>query len=678
MQINRYLIVIDDVWTAQAWREIQSKLPAAQNNHGSRIIVTTRIQKVAEACSDGHNIYEMNALPHEESKSLFLRKVFGNMNPEDPQGNPEPPCPEELNAEMETILRKCGGMPLAIVSIASILKRYRSGGDIYKWKEVSKSIGSDLVGNNPELEGIEHIVELSYNHLSHELKGCMMYLSIFPDDYEIDKKRLLSRWIAEGLVPDKRGRTQMEVAEAFLDELVSMNMVRPSYGYDDEKVESCRVHHILLAMLVRKSLECNFVSLVEGRHAAMSYERIRRLSIQGVDEMDPQGGVHPKKKMVEHVRSLSMFRVNNKHKMLDNLHKFTLLRVLDLEGCERLKYYHLKNICRLYLLRFLSVKGTNVKKMPSRVKNLEHLQTLDARDTRLRGLPKTVTSLVKLERILFKHKEKWDTLWKLRPGIKKMKALRELELACLEDDVCAQQVATELGELLNLQHIGIYIFCRENKVLETLASSLSNLDSLQHLNISRIGGSLQFLDHMSIPRQLRSLRLEGVLVDKGPLLGKRLPGWVGSSLTCLVKIVIMHTELTGDNLFDALYELPKLKIIVMQKDCYVGREIVARPKHKFPALSQLIASNDWIGMKPEVFEFQAGSMENLETLSINFGEQERSIVGIENLSKLKEVILVGKKGNTSVKTAFQGADQENKRRLRSRQNQFQVVEIYYD
>ncbi|CAN6197022.1 unnamed protein product [Urochloa humidicola] len=172
---------------------------------------------------------------------------------------------------------------------------------------------------------------------------------------------------------------------------------------------------------------------------------------------------------------------------------------------------------------------------------------------------------------------------------------------------------------------------------------------------------------MATPRQLRLLRLEGDL-------GGSLPRWV-RLLKCLVKIVIMHTKLTGDHLFDTLRELPKLKSIVMQEDCYVGREIVARPIHGFPALCQLITSSGWIGMNPEVFEFKAGSMVNLETLCINFGEQQRRIIGIENLIRLKEVILVGRNGNASLKTAGEYANQES--RSRREGHQFRVAVTYY-
>ena len=61
----------------------------------------------------------------------------------------------------------------------------------------------------------------------------MLYLSIFPDDHEIDKHRLLCRWIAEGLVMEKLGLTLMEVvAESYLDELVSWNMIELRVDFD--------------------------------------------------------------------------------------------------------------------------------------------------------------------------------------------------------------------------------------------------------------------------------------------------------------------------------------------------------------------------------------------------------------------------------------------------------------
>nr|CAB3452082.1 unnamed protein product [Digitaria exilis] len=176
-----------------------------------------RIETVAKACSPAiagqHFIHQMQRLKPEDSKKLFHVRTFGNKE-----------CPKELASTTDKILRRCAGLPLAIVSIANVLAGYTSAENKYKWESIYNSMGSQME-SNPTLEGMKQIITLSYNHLSHELKSCMLYLSIFPEDYEIDKHRLLCRWIAEGLVMERRGLTLMEVAESYLDELVSRNMI---------------------------------------------------------------------------------------------------------------------------------------------------------------------------------------------------------------------------------------------------------------------------------------------------------------------------------------------------------------------------------------------------------------------------------------------------------------------
>ncbi|GJN10108.1 hypothetical protein PR202_ga28172 [Eleusine coracana subsp. coracana] len=665
----RYLIVIDDVWTIRAWDAIQSKLP--ENNCSSRVIVTTRIETVAKSCSpasvNGHYIHHMESLKLEDSKKLFLSRVFGSESAS---------YPKELAGVMSNILKKCSGLPLAIISIASVLAGYTLPESKEKWETICRSIGSQME-RYPTLEGMKQIVTLSYNHLPHELKVCMMYLSTFPEDYEINKNRLLCRWVAEGMVLEKRGLTLMEVAESYFEELLSRNMIELRVRFIDYRmVELCRVHDMLLEVMVSKSLECNFVSILGGQYAEMSYDRIRRLSIQGDDKRNPQSVEQSKKKMssrsmegmdVKHVRSLSMFQ-SQVHKVLNHIKKFTLLRVLDLEDCESLTNDHMRYICRLYLLRFLSVKGTNITKVPPQVGKLEHLQTLDTRSTCLRGLPETMTNLEKLERVEFRHKHQWNMMWSLPRGLKKMKALREVDLAFLKDDL---QVARELGELQQLQSILMYIQCEDNdgEVLRQLAHSLGKIYSLRRLGIAHIRcgiGKITFLHNLPTPpRLLRYLRIEGIL--------DRLPLWL-ESLSYRVDVEIMHTELAGDQVYGVLCKFPNLKSIMMLRKFYRDEEMVARTSHNFHALTNLMMLTD--SKMPQVLRFEQGSIEKLEKLHVRFTNKDRTILGIEYLTNLKEVQLTGNKQDSTLYRAMDQFKAENRRRLDSSQSPFQVVVKY--
>ncbi|KAF0896660.1 hypothetical protein E2562_026773 [Oryza meyeriana var. granulata] len=636
---KRYLILIDDVWSIPAWDAIRSKLPSS--NCGSRIIVTTRIDTVAKACSDANDdyIHHMKKLEDEESEKLFVSKAFGSGNS----------CPKDLKDAMGIILKKCGGLPLAIVSIASLLASYKPPEGKEMWETVQRSIGSQME-NNPTLEGMRQILTLSYNHLPHHLKACIMYLSIFAEDYMIVKDQLLKRWIAEGLVAEKRGLTQMELAEGYFNELVSRNMIDrvTSQGTlrDGIREERCRVHDMMLEILVSKSLEANFVSLVGGQHEGMSYTNtIRRLSVHGGVEAHKGGSSSSKnvaarrgtgngiKGMVmQHVRSLSVCDPEA-HGLLGRLGEFTLLRVLDLEGCKGLTRKHMNCICRMYLLRFLSLKGTDVKVMPSRVGDLEHLQTLDVRQTQLKDLPKTVKKLEKLEHLLFSGKGGCG--WMMPQGINKMKALRQVNKAAVVYD---HKVAEEIGELDQLQELAINVDTGKEmnpEVVEKLACSLSKMYSLRWLEIGNFDCGkwpfdpiMEFLHGVqSSPRLLRYFKIYGRI--------DRLPDWV-ESLTDLVELDIGWTYLNGVQLFNVLCKLPRLKRLSLGPYFIRhGQDMVARSTQCFKELKELT-----LGYSPEVppvYRFEAGSMSNLEMLTVYFGDQMKKIVGIEHLTNLKEV-----------------------------------------
>ncbi|KAK1369005.1 hypothetical protein POM88_035097 [Heracleum sosnowskyi] len=103
---------VDDIWSNEAWDDFQSCFP--DDNNGSKIMLTTRLKDVAlHAQSDG-NLLCLPFLTEEESFDLFKRKTF-------PTGN----FFNELKVLIgKTILKKCNGLPLAIVVIAGFLKNY--------------------------------------------------------------------------------------------------------------------------------------------------------------------------------------------------------------------------------------------------------------------------------------------------------------------------------------------------------------------------------------------------------------------------------------------------------------------------------------------------------------------------------------------------------------------------
>ncbi|KAF7105195.1 hypothetical protein CFC21_106028 [Triticum aestivum] len=111
MRNKRYLLVIDDIWKEQDWEIIRAVFP--NNYDGSRIIATTRIAKVVKSCcSNSHGqLYQMQPLNDVDSGRLFFQRIFNSDNS----------CHPQLEEVSARILKKCAGVPLAIVTTASLL-----------------------------------------------------------------------------------------------------------------------------------------------------------------------------------------------------------------------------------------------------------------------------------------------------------------------------------------------------------------------------------------------------------------------------------------------------------------------------------------------------------------------------------------------------------------------------
>ncbi|OEL25531.1 Disease resistance protein RPM1 [Dichanthelium oligosanthes] len=490
---RRYLIIIDDVWSKSAWEKVRCALP--QNNHNSRILTTTRIESVAKlCCSDPDDrVYRIEPLNESDSKVLFFKRIFG-----DKEG-----CPPQLKEVSDQILKKCCGSPLAIISIASLLA---SKPVMLKeqWEKLLVSIGSALE-KNPDLEGMKQILSLSYYDLPYHLKTCLLYLSLYPEDFKIERDSLIQQWIAEGFVGVERGLSVEDVAEGYFNELINRSMVQPTDINCDGRAHACRVHDVMLELIVSKAIEENFVTLVSGHSVPTSFAQgnVRRLSIQCDSEISKiQGEMN-----LYHVRTLTSFVQAT---LVPPLSEFRVLRVLNLEGCQGFSENHLKEINNLFHLKYLSLRRTWVSNLPPQIGDLQTLETLDIRDTNIEELPGTITRLEQLKYII-SGGHTWGKI-KLPDGVGNMASLRGI----LGFDICRSSACAvqELGNLKSLMELAINWtdFTSGNvKHQEAMMRTLGKLgtSNLQSFAVcSRNFGSLEFLSSWSPPpNHLQKFRL---------------------------------------------------------------------------------------------------------------------------------------------------------------------------
>ncbi|OEL15020.1 Disease resistance protein RPP13 [Dichanthelium oligosanthes] len=291
LEDKRCFIIIDDIWDESAWNLMEDAL--VDNNCCSRVITTTRIAGVATSCcclNDG-TIYKLKSLSHDNSKKLFYKRIF----------DCEDSCQPELKEISEKILRKCYGMPLAIITIASLLANKPR--NINQWNSVHSSIGSGTE-NFPSMENMRQILSISYYYLPSYLKPCLLYLSVFPEDYTILRDQLIRRWIAEGFIHGNDVETLHNLGLHYFNELINRSMIQPALINDRGIVGACHVHDMVLDLITSLSTKENFA--VTSHHHQLTHlpKRIHRFSLHNSDEEHSRTEVSMS---LSHVRSLIVF-----------------------------------------------------------------------------------------------------------------------------------------------------------------------------------------------------------------------------------------------------------------------------------------------------------------------------------------------------------------------------------
>ncbi|KAH0769467.1 hypothetical protein KY290_013448 [Solanum tuberosum] len=232
---KRYLIVMDDIWSSKAWDDVRRCFPI--QNKGSRILLTTRNNEVACYANSDNPSLHMSFMDQDESWNLFKSVAFANE---------ALPLPSEFENIGKKIVEKSHGLPLTIVVVAGLLKSKKT---IKDWESVAKDVKS-FVNNDPD-EQCSHVLGLSYNHLTSDLKTCLLYFGIFPEDTEIPVKHLMRLWMAEGFLNfenDLEGE-----AEKCLQDLINRCLVHVSKKSRDEtKIISCKVHDLIYDLCLRQ------------------------------------------------------------------------------------------------------------------------------------------------------------------------------------------------------------------------------------------------------------------------------------------------------------------------------------------------------------------------------------------------------------------------------------------
>ncbi|KAL8532067.1 hypothetical protein ACS0TY_008613 [Phlomoides rotata] len=425
---RRYLLVLDDIWNEnqRLWDALKEVLRCG--SQGSVTIVTTRIEKVASMMSTT-GIHRINYLSEDDSWALFKQRAFSNEEGED-----------NFIAIGKVIVKKCGGVPLVIKALGSLM---RLKSHEREWVAIKES---EMWHLSDDENAILPALRLSYDNLLPQMRQCFAYCCIFPKDFLMEEDRLIRLWMANGYIPSD-GPTDMHLT----GQLIFKELVWRSFLQDVQiNVRgnmSCRMHDLMhdLASSVMK----HETYILEYNKKLQIPKTVHHLSISPWSFRNVPDIKSVLKLPIDHsLRSMIVHDVSTKG-ILALLLKQKYLRAF--EGY----FFHsrkLPNIIgKLEHLRYLVMDCNNMKSLPESLTNLHNLQTLILmRPDVLRELPKGLKVMTNLW--ISSRYSMWDTQHRITTSLvneaeiygrsedKEVIMEKLLAGSCSEDDLCVHAI----------------------------------------------------------------------------------------------------------------------------------------------------------------------------------------------------------------------------------------------
>ncbi|RDX65850.1 putative disease resistance RPP8-like protein 2, partial [Mucuna pruriens] len=612
---KRYLVVLDDIWGTEVWDALKSAFP--RGKMGSKILLTTRNSDVALYADASSNPHQLRPLTEDESFRLLCNKAF--------------PGPNSFPLELENLARKivvkCGGLPLAVVVVGGLLSRkLKSSGE---WKRVLQNISWYLL---EEQEKTARILALSYNDLPSHLKSCFLYLGLFPEGVNIQTKKLIRLWVAEGFLPQEGEETAEGVAQKCLNELIGRCMIHVGTVSSLGRVKTIRIHHLLRDLTLSKGKEDYFLKIFQGDVAGPSTKARRHSMHSCHDRYDSL------KHTADHSRSLLFFNREynadivrklwlplnfQQEKKLNFIYrKFKLLRVLELDGVRVVSLP--SKIGDLIQLRYLGLRKTNLEAaLPPSIGNLQNLQTLDLRYCCfLKKIPNVIWKMVNLRHLLLYTPFDSPDSGHLRlDTLTNLQTLPHIEAGNWIVD-------GGLANMSNLRQLGICLLSGQmvNFVLST-AQGLHNLHSLS-LSLQFEEDEFPIFMQLSQCTHLQKLSLNGKI--------KKLPD-PHEFPPNLIKLTLHNSHLQKESIAK-LERLPNLKMLILGEGAYNWPELTFNPE----GFSQLHILRLVLLKELEVWTVEESAMPRLENMVIDRCEKLKKIPeGLKAITSLKKLRIIG-------------------------------------
>ncbi|CAA3010141.1 late blight resistance homolog R1A-10 [Olea europaea subsp. europaea] len=589
---RRYLFVMDDVWDINAWDSVKRYFP--DDKAGSRILLTTRLENVANKISSRSHLHHVRFLNDEESWKLFRLKVFGKGF-----------CSLELKGIGKKIAQNCRGLPLAVAVIGGLLSKATK--TPHYWRSIAENLRSEITSND---EQCSKILSLSYKHLPYHLKGCFLYMGIFPEDFEIRVDVLTKLWVAEGILKPASSKTLEDVGEEYFLDLVQRSLILVQKKGSSGKIKTCTIHDLLRDLCIKKAQKEKFFHVSEQSFDVIQGSiSMRRVSINAKNPRSflpfyytTKGTLQGDDKTPSSLKGLLPFSI------VEDSFDSRSLKVLHTEGTDHLQNgmqvlvnmryfnsYFGYDIASRYKFRNLQTIITHdgINELPLEIWKMPQLRHVKLEQTaslpdppisEIKGEENSIVVLENLQTLSMIHGFSWtEEVLKRIPNLRKLAISYDI----MTKAEWKKQHINDLAHLTKLESLKCcitYICCEfladltfstslRKLILNNIKlhpSELSNLGSMPNLEVLKVRW-ITFLHQKWEPNEGEFLKMKCLL-----LYNVELKHWIADSIhfPSLEHLKILHCQLL-DEIPRGFGEISTLRSI---KLCGGGDSIVESAK----------------------------------------------------------------------------------------------------
>ncbi|KAF7082585.1 hypothetical protein CFC21_086449 [Triticum aestivum] len=561
---KKLLLVLDDVWSHGAWGNVLEIPLANVVARGSRVLVTTRDERVARGMKAVLPYHHVDKLEEEDAWSLLKKQMVSS----ETDGR-EIDMLKDIGLQ---IITKCDGLPLAVKVMGGLLcQKEKKRSD---WEMV---LGDSMWSVSGMPEELNHAVYLSYEDLPSIMKQCFLCYALLPKIALFERDNIIGMWISEGFLHGAYDDLE-ELGNKYYKELILRNLIEPNTEYANQSV--CTVHDVVrsFAQFVARDEALAAHSGETSIVSKLSAKKFLRLSLESKSS-ESDGLEWSSLQAQSTLRTLiSVGHINLKHG--DSLVNFPCIRTLHIDSAhvvalveslheiKHLRYLSFRNcdlsslpdsIGEMKFLQYINLAGCKqFLKLPDSIIKLEQLRYLNLDNTNINGIPKgfrVLTNLRIVSGFPAQEEDGWCSLEELAP----LSRLKILGLQGLENVSASSSAAkAKLSEKVHLTGLSLICDYRLYGLIEEQGTSVSEEE---HQKIEKV------FDELCPPPNLDFLYINGYF-------GRRLPRWmISSSVVALksLRTLMVHDLACCTELPDGLCQLPYLEFIQISRAPIIKR-----------------------------------------------------------------------------------------------------------